>query len=221
MLSPLSQINDALPVALISKASNIFWEVYNAGWAGLLPASNNQGFGGLTLISVATGLNIALIKIEAFTKSLTDISAQLTKIKEEEIDRLGVVAAFVDNSEHLCALTARCEKFRKEIEAANHKTLKNCKIGAWWAFWGGITALFFQTSLGLLALALFIPTAWSWGKSWHARRTIREKVRTHIETVKEHLDDVAQERSGRENDITKSLEQQNGTTNPPSTPTAH
>lgn len=146
----------------------------------LLPQSDHDGWGGLSFISVATGLNLALVKLEAFIKSLESVKSEWIKEVEKELIGEGSGGALADPNTAKQAedvLRIRCTKLIDEINEENSALWRLCRAFAKRCTYLGFVFLFFQYSAGFLALILLFPAIGTFAARWFCTRKLFNNVK--------------------------------------------
>ncbi len=125
-----------------------------------LPSSSHEGLAGMSYISLTTGLNFAMVKFEAFRKTVDEFEAQW-KLEVDELIAKKCPAGKAD------------DEFRN---ALNAEIETHCREVALFIAVVGSIALFLQLSLGFLGVFLFFAVAGSSFGRWNCKRKFRNEV---------------------------------------------
>jgi hypothetical protein len=156
------------------------------------PMAWNKGFAGSGFLSMSIALNVAIAKWEPLRKSLVDTAAQFDEIYNRSVaekkENSAVLAdeRFKDRIEIAKNL---CRKFAANVRSSNEAIwLRFRPIAIYSSYVAGV-ALFFQLSLGILALLLLAAPCAIWVSTSSSKRKIKKEVEGRftylIDTVKE------------------------------------
>lgn len=152
----------------------------------LLPSSGNEGFAGFSFTSLATGLNIAMVKFELFRKSMSDIESQWKEEYDEQMQEKGYAKLKSDDSTRN-SLVKAVQRTCDQALATSYKEHK--RRGLLWRSvairmtFVGLVCLFFHFSAGMLGAVLLAPAiAASWAK-YVCKNKCREDVATVLQVA--------------------------------------
>jgi hypothetical protein len=166
----------------------------------------NKGWGNASFLSLCTGLNIAIAKIEAFSKSLTDVDTRFEEIKKQQLNGTHVGTSLADEM-MLVIFTTASNRILNEATIKNRaRWLRARKASVYCSYIGG-AAIFFQVSLGFLGILLLWPLWETWVSKKQSSREIKDKLDELIKTFEPAASKIAAESTPRKQEILKSLEQ--------------
>jgi hypothetical protein len=188
-----------------------FREWCNEGllFKNLWPQSNHEGWGGLSFISVATGLNLALVKLEAFIKSLESVKTEWIKGVEKQLIGEEFAGALADENTAQQAqdvLRKHCTKLIEKINEENARLWNICRGFAKRCTYAGFGFLFFQYSAGFLAPILLFPALGAYGARVFCTRKLFDKVDGGIDMKRELITLALANSKAGEEKIDKSLQ---------------
>lgn len=175
----------------------------------LMPSQLHQGLAGFSFISVTTGLNLAMVKFEVFSKSLKEIELQW----QDEIDeQLSAYPSSRVDDEKRTMIDAYLEKHIKsktKIAYTEHKDL-----GLKWRWLAirlniiGLLCLFFQLSAGLLGIIFVFPVL----GAVQAKQRCKGKLKTEIETLLNFAASTHDDQQALQSDVNKVIQSATPTT---------
>lgn len=172
-----------------------------------LPSPEHGGLGGLSYLSVTTGLNLAMVKFEVFKKSLKDVEAQW----KEEIDaQLGDAYADAKADDvHRGRMRAALEshvKDRLQDSYEKHRFMVLCwRAVAIPLVIVGLAALFFQFSAGAGGVIFVVPVLGAWVAKLFCKWELSREVRTLVPFAKRVADDLKNQQAALQAEVNSTV----------------
>jgi hypothetical protein len=178
---------------------------YNNDCRYFLPLEENEGFGNITFVSLCAGLNIAIAKIEAFTKSLQDVDSRFDKVETDFTKSLGLSEYLADEA-LFAGFKARTSKLLEKAKVDNKRRWDRARFWASTAAYAGGIAIFFRMSLGVAAILLLWPLFETWRSKRKSTTELTNSLTECIECFKEFaIQQLAANSSPRREEITRLL----------------
>jgi hypothetical protein len=163
------------------------WSVaIDSRFGAWLPQAHSNGWGGTTFVSLATGLNIALVKFESFLKSLDEIKSRWEKEVESELEQAEVTSALADDEGFHKVVE---EKVRESLSKATETNSRFWRKSRWWAqrlMIIGVVYLFIQYSVGFLGIIMLCPVLSAWLAKLWARSTLKDSTSRIVDAARLH-----------------------------------
>lgn len=177
----------------------------------------NSTWGGLTFISVCTGLNLAMVKFELFRKTYKDLKEVWNQHILDQLTGGGLVASALDDDAGL--------KLKKSIESECNKHLDSAYEAHWkrgLAYRSlaiqccvlGFLALFMQWSGGIFSLVLLFPVLGQWITKCSCAKALERAVEIIMPFGRELLADLQTKKEERKDEIKEAVVGQQGPPSP-------
>lgn len=178
-------------------------------WNQLLPCGQNYGFGASTFISFSVAFNVAIAKWELLRKSLIDANSRLSQHFQQELDKATSAAIKADESLRLTEVDMR-KLCAMAVDPIYKRTEEKWEKAQPWAVTSAVIGalfLFFQLSMGLLGIILFLVPGYIWKITGVAKKEINSKIQAAVEN---HVNSLklaqAQQSEAREEKIDHKLD---------------
>lgn len=177
-----------------------WWESVAGDYKHLFPQPLDQGWGGRSFISVATGLNLALVKLESWLKSLKDIRERWEAEISEKICSEKLEMYLADDEVRSLAV-GQCRSHLQKAELSNTKSWAVSRHLAVLLTLAGFFFLFIQYSAGVLSLSLLLPVCVTAAARVFIQGRLMKQVDHCVESLAESKKNMDKTNPGRQSQI--------------------
>jgi hypothetical protein len=172
----------------------------------MLPQWHDGGWGGKPFMSVATGLNLALVKFETFFKSLEDVERHFKNDVDTVIDEKGG-GTYLADEEVLTVVNREKNTYLAEVKADNSRRWFWARWLAYRMVYWGFGLLFFQCSVGILALIFLTPAAITFSSKRRAIQFLDSKIEAVVRMANTMIENKRKAAPAMEANIVDTLKQ--------------